>query len=167
MNMERLRTQLAYSPETGGFTWLVDKKGSAARVGEPAGCKRSDGYLQIVVDGRRCFSHRLAWLMAAGPIPDGMEIDHINHDRSDNRLSNLRLATRGENRSNRSPDSRNKSGVNGVHWAKHANAWVAQIRHQRKTRHLGYFKSLGQATAARVAEEQRLGFHSNHGRKAA
>lgn len=166
MNEALLRRQLSYDAATGVFTWLVDKRGSSARAGAPAGCRRTDGYVQIVIDGHRHFAHRLAWLMSAGPIPAGMEIDHIDHDPSNNRLKNLRLTTKSGNRKNRSRDTRNKSGVNGVFWAAHANAWAAQIRSERRTLHLGYFKNLSDAAAARKAAEHSLNFHANHGRTA-
>jgi hypothetical protein len=165
LDMERIRQRLSYEPETGEFTWLCNLKGSAARVGARAGCKRSDGYCSVVIDGRRIYSHRLAWMFEVGEIPDGMEIDHIDHNPSNNRISNLRLVTKTGNRKNRSRDSRNKSGVNGVHWAPHANAWSAQIRSNRKTTHIGYFKNLDEAKTARLSAEAELGFHQNHGAK--
>lgn len=165
MNAADIRAQIAYDPSTGEFKWLVNKQGAAARIGASAGCRRDDNYVQLVIDGRRYFAHRLAWQLTHGDIPAGAEIDHIDHDPSNNRIENLRLVTTSGNRKNRSADSRNKSGVNGVYWATHANAWAAQIRSERRTRHLGYFKDLADAAAARKAAEQSMGFHPNHGRK--
>jgi hypothetical protein len=164
IDLDRVRQLLSYCPESGTFTWLQNRKGGSARIGNAAGHQRPDGYSHITVDGQRHYSHRIAWVIEKGPIPDGMEIDHIDQDPSNNRLSNLRLVTRAVNRKNRSRDSRNKSGVNGVYWASHANAWGAQIRVDRKTTHIGYFKSLAEAAQARKASEANLGFHQNHGR---
>lgn len=158
-----LDDQLAYDASTGAFTWLIDKRRGSIKAGSAAGCRRADGYVGITVCGRRHYAHRLAWEIERGPIPAGMEIDHIDHDPSNNRLANLRLVTKAENRRNRSADSRNTSGVNGVYWAEHANAWAAQIRFNRSGRHIGYFKSLSEAQAARKTSERELSFHPNHG----
>jgi hypothetical protein len=165
VDMERIKRMLSYEPSTGVFTWLCNRKGGSARVGAVAGCRRSDGYVHIVIDSERNYAHRLAWQMAVGPIPAGMEIDHIDHDPSNNTLNNLRLVTKAGNRRNRSRDSRNTSGVNGVFWAAHAKAWSAQIRVDRKTHHIGYFKDLEAAATARKKAEAEFGFHENHGKK--
>lgn len=166
MNTDQLRSLLVYEPDTGEFTWRVSLPRSSRAAGDKAGCTRPDRYMQIVVRGVRYFAHRLAWEFSHGAIPQGSEIDHIDHNPSNNRLANLRLVTQAENRRNRAADSRNKSGVNGVHWSKSANAWSAQIRFNRTTKHLGYFKALKDAAAARKAAERRLAFHPNHGANA-
>lgn len=163
VDIDRVRQLIAYDADSGTFTWLVNRKGSAARVGAAAGCNRPDGYVRIIIDGRIDYAHRWAWRIAVGPIPHGMEIDHIDHNPSNNALANLRLVTRSGNRKNRSRDSRNKSGINGVHWSVNARAWCVQIRSNRKTTHIGYFNSLEAAAAARREAEASLGFHSNHG----
>ena len=163
MNIERIKSLLSYDAETGQFTWMCNRKGGSARVGARAGSMRDDGYVTVRVDGRAYFAHRLAWVFVVGPIPSGMEIDHIDHDPSNNKINNLRLVTKSGNRKNRSRDSRNKSGFNGVHWAPHANAWCVQIRSERKTRHIGYFKNIKEAEAARLSAEARFDFHPNHG----
>ena len=164
MNIARIRQLLAYSPSDGAFFWLKNRRGNPApRAGDRAGGTRPDGYRFIGIDGKRHYEHRLAWLLVYGPIPEGMEIDHIDHNPSNNRISNLRLVTKSGNRHNRARDSRNKSGINGVHWSPHAKAWCAQIRHGRKTKHLGYFKRLEDAAIARKKAEAVLGFHANHG----
>lgn len=166
MKIEALKQRLSYCADSGAFTWRIAPPRRGVPAGSPAGCTRSDGYVGIVVQQRRFYAHRLAWEFTHGAIPAGMEIDHIDHDPSNNRISNLRLVTKAENRRNRSADTRNKSGVNGIHWSKGAGAWAAQIRFNRRTRHLGYFKSLDEATAARKDAERALSFHPNHGAKA-
>lgn len=161
--MDRVRQLLAYDPIAGAFTWLRNGKGRNMRLGSPAGYRRGDGYVRITVDGKSDYAHRWAWRLAVGPLPDDMEVDHIDHNPSNNRLDNLRLVTRSGNKKNRSRDSRNTSGVNGVFWSKNANAWCAQVRSNRHTKHVGYFKDLADAAAARKQAEQGLGFHINHG----
>jgi hypothetical protein len=163
MNVDQLRALLTYDADTGAFTWRAAPPRSRLQAGAVAGCTRADRYVQIVVRGVRHFAHRLAWEFSHGAIPAEHEIDHIDHNPSNNTLANLRLVTKAENRRNRAADSRNKSGVNGVHWSRHANAWEAQIRSNRVSRHLGHFKNLEDAAAARKAAEQSLGFHPNHG----
>lgn len=163
VDMNRVRQMIAYQAGTGQFTWLCNRKGRSARIGVPAGCMRRDGYVRIVIDGIFHYAHRLAWQLEVGPIPDGMEIDHIDHNPANNQISNLRLVTKSGNRKNRSRDSRNSSGINGVYWASHAKAWCVQIRSERKTKHIGYFKNLADAAQARKQAESDLGFHTNHG----
>lgn len=163
MDVDRIRQLIAYDKDTGGFTWRCNRRSKVARAGAPAGNVRPDGYVRICIDRKFHYAHRLAWLLSVGAIPYGMEIDHIDHNPSNNRLSNLRLVTKTGNRKNRSRDSRNKSGANGVYWAPHANAWCAQVRSDRKAQHIGYFKSVAEAEQARRQAESKLNFHENHG----
>ncbi len=97
--------------------------------------------------------------------PSG-EIDHINGDRTDNRICNLRDVTSAGNSCNRRRQDRNTSGVTGVAWDKRASRWQARIGLNGKQKYLGYFDSLDEAVAARKAAELELGFHPNHGRAA-
>lgn len=166
MTAQPLRARLAYDPGSGLFTWLTAPPRGSIAAGSAAGTRRRDGYISIVVQQRRYYAHRLAWEFERGPIPVGMEIDHIDHNPSNNKIENLRLVTKAENRRNRAADSRNMSGVNGVHWSEGAKAWCAQIRFNRVTKHLGYFKSLSKAAAARKAAERERSFHPNHGASA-
>ena len=100
MSLDGLKRILAYNPETGGFTWLVSK-GRRVRAGSLAGSVKDNGYVVIKIDGVFYKAHRLAWFMATGdwPAPD-IEIDHINRQKGDNRLCNLRPVTRIGNRAN-------------------------------------------------------------------
>ena len=96
---EELREQLNYDPETGVFTWRVKtrQKNIAGRVGH---LNKTTGYVSISVRKKTYLAHRLAWLHTYGCWPR-KEIDHINRVRSDNRIANLREATRAENCANR------------------------------------------------------------------
>ncbi len=98
LTAERLRELLTYDPETGHFRWVFTKGCRAG--GQIAGTVRRDGYLCIAVDGRKHKAHRLAWFYMHGRWPHP-EIDHINRSKLDNRLCNLREATRVENNANR------------------------------------------------------------------
>ena len=150
---ERLRELLEYFPETGIFRWRVSRQ--RVRVGSIAGCLNGDGYLTIMVDGKKHRAHRLAWLYVHGTWPKD-QIDHINRDRADNRIENLREATPTENNRNQNKRYDNTSGHVGVSWSKAAQKWVAQIRHLGKKIHLGFFTEKEDAIAARAAAEIEL-----------
>jgi hypothetical protein len=98
LTAERLRELLHYDPDTGVFTWLR-VKGRRVRVGALSGKANGGGYFQIGVDGRIYYAHRLAWLYVHGEWPVA-SIDHVNCDRCDNRLANLRPATKAQNAAN-------------------------------------------------------------------
>jgi hypothetical protein len=107
--------------------------------------KRRDCYAErkITISGKRAhiFLHQAVWEMHNGPIPAGMEIDHINGNGLDNRLRNLRLATRSQNMYNRRKLTTTSSKFKGVSYAKREGRWVAYIRQNRSRIHLGYFET--------------------------
>ena len=156
---ENLRSVLRYDPETGAMTWVQcqrkSKAWNAQWAGKPAGCVLNIGYVQIQIDGVRYSAHRLAFLYMTGRFPDRW-VDHINGIRSDNRWSNLRPATPGENLQNMKVDKRNKSGWRGVSWAKSMNKWQASIQVNRTPKHLGYFETAEDAGEAYLREQSRL-----------
>lgn len=120
----------------------------------------SEGYRVGRIQGRTYFAHRVIWTMHCGE-PDG-EIDHINGDRADNRLANLRLVSRDENRRNVKRQANNKSGAVGVY--ARGEKWAASIQCDKRIHSLGTFDTFEQALAARRKAEAELGFHPNHGR---
>lgn len=108
-------------------------------------------------------NHRLAWALYYGCWPDD-QIDHINGNPEDNRISNLRVVSNAENQRNTKRKKNNTSGVTGVSWHKRGRVWCATIRINQKQRHLGQFSNFDQAVAARKAAETEFGYHCNHGR---
>jgi hypothetical protein len=136
---ERLREVLAYEPATGVFTWLV-RTTNSVKVGDVAGCVNKGGYVHITIDGCCYLAHRLAWLYMSGEWPVD-DLDHINGDRADNRICNLRDATESQNIANSRMQVNNKSGFKGVSWHKYARKWCACIGLNGKVKHLGYFDS--------------------------
>lgn len=156
------RKLLSYSSETGIFVWIVNT-GSKVRKGMVAGTIKTNRYVEITYNGRKYKAHRLAWLFVFGKFPSG-DIDHINHKRCDNRISNLRDVCRRENCRNKSLSSRNSSGVTGVSFCKRAGRWCAGIGVNNKRISLGYFTSKREAVIAREAAEVVVGFHKNHGK---
>ncbi len=130
MNQEQARYYFDYCPETGVLTNRV-KRPPYAHVGAVAGICRSDGYLMIWVRPHRVLAHRLIWIWNFGAIPDGMQIDHIDNDRTNNRLSNLRLALPIQNHVNSLIRSDNTSGVKGVSYWKNSKGvwrWRSRVR---------------------------------------
>lgn len=124
------------------------------------------GYLRINLCGRMYLAHRVVWLYVHGEWPNG-EIDHINGDRSDNRISNLRLVTKTQNARNARRPVTNTSGIVGVSYDTRDKKWHAYIgvgNGQRTS--LGYFATKEEAVAARRGAQRVLGYHSNHGRAA-
>lgn len=110
-----------------------------------------EAYARIKVNRRWVALHR--WLINA---PSGLLVDHINHNTLDNRRTNLRLATDSENQQNRSgAESKSKSGIRGVHWRDSCRKWVAEIRVNRKKKHIGYFNSAEEADKAVKAARAR------------
>ena len=152
LTAEQLRSILHYDPATGIFTWKVGCS-SRVKVGYIAGSLDGDGYLRIRLQSRKYQAHRLAWLYVYGVWPKD-QLDHINRNRSDNRISNLREVSHKQNHQNRSKPSNNTSGHPGVSWDKRDSKWRAQITHNQKKIHLGSFTTLEEAIAARKAAEK-------------
>src|SRR5262249_27099557 len=135
-------------PCTGEFTWLVNA-GRHGRVGGAAGhLDESQGYVLVGICGESYRAHRLAWFYVHGQWPP-QEIDHINGNRADNRIANLRLATDAENAWNASRRSDNSTGYKGVSMYKNGK-FMAYVHKGRKRHHLGYFDTPEAAHAAYV-----------------
>lgn len=144
LTQELLKQSLDYNPDTGIFNRKIN--------GRVAGtiCKRS-GYVSISVYNKRYYAHRLAWLYTncVWPIE---QIDHINGIRNDNRISNLREATKNENQRNKKIQTNNSSGYKGVYFDTNRNRWRACIRVNNKLIHLGsYIKLIDAAIAYQTA----------------
>ncbi len=153
-----LRQAISYDPETGIFIWknrprdhFRTKRGqsifNSQFADEPAGSLSPDGYIRIPMAGVSHLANRLAWLYVHGELPLG-EIDHENHNKSDNRICNLRDGTHSNNQHNRNAYANNTSGYKGVSWHKGHIKWKASIRVNGKLIHLGYFQSAEEARDA-------------------
>lgn len=150
LTQEILKTCLKYEPDTGTFIWLKPALRSRAKPGDEAGKIDHSGYRSIKINQKDYLGHRLAWLYAHGYWPS-TAIDHINGCRSDNRISNLRLATESQNQSNRRIGRNNTSGFKGVSWSKKRKAWIARITFAGIQHQIGAFRNAEEAAAAVMA----------------
>lgn len=165
---ERAMSLVAYEPKTGIFRWKVRRNsfGGPVNPGDVAGTVNKDGYVVINFGGKLWRGQRLAWLFMTGHVPEsGMEIDHRNGNRADNRWDNLRKAKKSQNMWNAKTPSTNTSGVKGVFWRKNRSRWLAQIKADGKQIYVGTFEKFEDAVAARKAAESK--YHGEYARKAA
>lgn len=148
---ERLRSLLKFDVETGEFSWLTLTSARSNR--QPfKGCASNNGYLKIRVDKKLYYAHRLAWFYVYGEWPK--LLDHINRDRTDNRMSNLRLATRAENAMNVGLLKNNTSGVKGVSWCNTYKVWKAFIGVNGEIVILGSYRDKSLAIESRKRAER-------------
>ena len=158
-----LREWLSYDAETGALHWRKGKK--KVSVGNRAGYLAMQGHRVVKVEKSRFYAHRIAWAIHYGEWPpDDSDVDHINGNKDDNSIRNLRLASRAQNLHNQKRNSRNTSGVKGVCWNKREKKWMAQIRHNGARVTIGYYRDLGEAAKAyRAAAIRYHGQFANFG----
>ena len=151
LTAQRLKELYHYDANTGQFTRLLANGRWRDRVGAI-----HYGYLSIKIDHKHYKAHRLAWLYVHGEWPnDG--IDHINGDKVDNRISNLRAATPAQNKQNaRKARSDSRSGLIGAIWSSRQNKWTSAIRVDGKKKYLGLFDEAGQAHAVYIEAKRTL-----------
>lgn len=167
---EVVRQRLRYEPETGKLFWNACESQPPQWNGKWAGKEAfttigKNGYKAGRINWRLYYAHRVAWVIANGQWPAG-QIDHINGDRTDNRIANLRECIPTENNMNAALPSNNTSGHIGVSLDKRSGRWEAHIGMPGTGRKLslGLFDSMDFAIVARKAAERALGYHRNHGR---
>lgn len=148
LTVARLRKVLDYEPETGVFVWKVTRSFRAV-AGAVAGSEyKATGYLRVQIDGTSYLAHQLAWLHYYGEWPS-LDIDHINGEKADNRIANLREATPSQNGQNlRNAMGHNKSGLLGAHFDSASKRWRAVIYKNGRRYDLGSFDDNESAHAA-------------------
>jgi hypothetical protein len=141
----RLKEALDYNPDTGVFT----------REGKTVGYNNGRGYLKVSIDNKEHYLHRLAWLYVYGVLPP--LVDHIDRNKGNNKLSNLRVVTNSENLHNRAAPRNSNTGVKGVCYVKERNKYVAYKTQNYKRKHLGIFDTLEAASMCVQAYEKATG----------
>ena len=150
--LEELKEFLDYNPDTGIFTWIKGRQ--SIKVGQVAGKANGNGYLRIRFKGIKYFAHRLAYYMYHGIDPLEKLVDHIDGDKSNNKINNLRLASKSQNAMNRiNLASDNTSGVTGVYWYKKFKKWIATIQVNKVYKYLGSFTNKEDAIKVRREAE--------------
>ena len=163
-----------YNAESGSMIWLPKTEGKDATrwnsryAGKECGTFDDKGYKRILFRfvKEKTFKirvHRLAWFIVYGVMPSG-EIDHINQNKTDNRIGNLRDVTRELNQRNGTRKSNNTSGVPGVTWHKQHHKWYAQANVNGKHYFVGLFVDIAEADNAVRLFRAKHGFTENHGR---
>ena len=143
-SVDRVRELLDYNPLTGEFFWRITVNSNGGRAGDKAGWLLNGRYLVITVDRQPCLAHRLAWLLSSGEDPGDFDVEHKDEDKMNNRLGNLRLATRSQNKANQ-----RKSKGYGL--CKSTGRWLARIKVAGKQLHLGRFATEEEARQAYVS----------------
>ena len=160
LTVDLLNHLFEYDKETGNLIWKIQNQG--ARKGSIAGALRPDGRYQIAINKKLYLTHRLVFLMHKGYLPE--ILDHINNDAGDNRIENLRAASRSQNAYNSKLASNNKSGYKGVFWLKENKKWRAGITFNKKAIYLGCFDNVEEAAeVVRKAREELHGDFAHHG----
>lgn len=161
-----LRQVLDYDPDSGVLTWKERPKEmfdhgqrrhswNSRWAGKPAFKKGELGYMRGSVAGKKLLAHRVIWAMHYDRWPD-KQIDHVNRDRSDNRIENLREVDAAGNARNHSVRADNTSGQTGVTWSSRRSKWIVRVG---KT-FVGYFFDLNEASDARRAAAEKLGYNT-------
>ena len=177
---QELQRLLSYDPIAGALTWRKRTQNMFAdgKYSSQERCERWNfrwsgrlaftsvdkyGYKQGGVLSKTYLAHRVIWAIVNCEWPSG-QIDHINGNKIDNRIVNLRIVNNSENQKNQTIASNNTSGFMGVSWKKATKKWYVFIGVDGKMKSLGYFCELSDAINARKEAEVAYGFHKNHGR---
>lgn len=162
LTYKRLCEVIDYDDKTSKLYWKKNSSNPKMRRSGLQAGTIVNGYLQISIDDIKYKAHRLVWLFVHGEWPTG-DIDHINGDRLDNSISNLRVATLSQNGKNKSFFKNNTSGYKGVSFCKSRNSFEAKIKSDGKSIFLGRYISAEKAHEAYQKASNRL--HGEYARK--
>lgn len=152
LTRDDITSLIDYDPLTGAFKWKVNYS-MASKNNGVAGTIDYQGYRRIIIWGRGYRAHHIAWLIAKGKWPDE-QIDHINGEKSDNRIENLREATNTENNRNKGLRKDNKSGFKGV--SRCGGKWKAELKHENNRIYLGLYRTPEEAHVAYAEKAKEL-----------
>ncbi len=156
LTQKRLQELFTYEADTGIFIRKSTRKVATSL---------HNGYVRIFIDYKEYRAHRLAYLYMTGEFPTGI-VDHINHCKTDNRWSNLRVVSHQENCKNMSLYKTNRSGSVGIYFHSRDKIWTACIYVDGKKKHLGCFSNKDDAINARAQANIVHSYHLNHGKVA-
>ena len=148
----------SYDAITGVFLWNINK-GKKVKAGDRADHSTKNGYRRVQISGVSYSAHRLAWFYVHKEWPISC-IDHINRDKQDNRIENLRLATHQQNLQNRLPNGNGTSMFKGVCWRLRSKRWEASIKHNGQSFYLGLFDS--EREAAKAYQKKSIELHTHN-----
>lgn len=161
MSVGDIRDLIDYNAETGVLTAKVNFSGRQA--GSVIGSQTWQGYYAFSLFGKKCFAHRLAWLLHYGEWPS-QPIDHINGIKTDNSIRNLRLCSLSQNQFNKPTQKNNTTGVKGVYWNKRDKRYVASVQFNGKKYSAGHHKDIESAKEEVMKLREKLaGEFTNHG----
>ena len=176
-NKDQLESLLRYNPDTGQFFWRVRDEALFTNSQQALAWNNKfsgkeaftsldgKGYKHGDIFNKRVYPHQLAIIIIHGEYDsDKYAVDHIDGNRCNNKIKNLRLVEYKDNSLNMKKPVNNTSGYIGVTWHKGANKWMAQVHSRGKCYYLGLFESVQEAVDARLEKQKELGFHDNHGR---
>lgn len=150
--VNKIKELFQYDPDTGHIYWRTP--GFGRPMDRPAGTVCSNGYIGILIEGKRIYAHRIAWAIFNGEWPS-MQIDHINLIKTDNRIINLRNVSNSQNGKNLPIYKSNTSGASGVSWDKHNSKWRAVIKVNFRQINIGRFSKFEDAVTTRKAAEEK------------
>jgi len=154
LTQARLRALLEYDQTEGVFRWLVYYGGLT--VGSAAGTMNTNGYMVIGIGGQKYRTHRLAWLYTHGVWPTDT-IDHMDCDRTNNRISNLRAVPHCINMQNmRQATKANALGELGVYWSNKRKGYMASVSLNNKKKRRGPYKTQARASLAYIDMKRSL-----------
>lgn len=159
--MNLILSKLIYNKDSGVFTWSETVSSKAIKGAEVSSLD-ADGYVRVGYKGGTYRVHRLVMFMFGYDI-SGLQVDHINHDRTDNRIENLRLVENKINHKNKKKYNNNKTGVAGVGFISRLNKWSVNIAIKEKQTYHGVFPTLFDAACKRKSLEIKNNYHANHG----
>lgn len=146
LTKEYVNSILLYEKDTGVLRWR-NQQSNRVKPNSVAGSINSEGYVCLDIRARPYRAHRIIWLMEYGNFPNG-QIDHIDGNRANNRLENLREVSNKQNQENKKTMAKSVSGHKGVTWHSRDKVWQARIGHNMKSKHLGSFRNVEDAISA-------------------
>lgn len=152
-----------YDHNTGELYWKIKRSGRRNIDTGLAGTINSCGYKIVELDNKKYLAHRMIWEMLNGSIPKDMCIDHIDGDKLNNRIQNLRLVTLSINQRNSRLPKNNKFGICGI--TKRRNSKREYFTVSCGAKYIGIFDNFLEACCARKSAELRMNYHENHGRR--